>query len=174
MSEKIYNKVVKDKQDNEKYILLVRRSMIAYIFSTFSDLFLLVVGGSFVYLWWSWIIYGDVKVHIVELAILIFYWLVVLFFWWYFWYFTYLLITTHRVEKHQPTYLFWHKKEVLWYNEINKISFEQPTFWSKIFDYWNVEIISGEWKNNIIFNDAPHPEQLVVKLKALKRESLWN
>jgi len=25
-----------------------------------------------------------------------------------------------------------------------------------------------------MFNDAPHPEQLVIKLKALKKESLGN
>lgn len=172
MSKKIYNKIVLDKQENEEYVSLIRRSMIAYFLSTFSDLFLFVVWGGFVYLGWCWIIYGDIKVHIIELEILVIYWLIVLFFWFYFWYNAYLLITTHRVEKYMPTYLLGHKKEVLWYNEINKISFEFPTFLAKLFDYGTVEIMSGEWKNNIIFSDAPHPERLVVKLKALKKESL--
>jgi len=172
MSKRIYNKVVLDKQENEKYISLIRRSLIAYFFSTFSDLFFFAIGGSLIYLSWCWLIYGDLKVHVIELVILICYLLIVLFFWFYFWYNTYLLVTTHRVEKHQPTYFLGHKKEVLWYNEINKISFEFSTFLSKLFDYGTIEIISWEGKNNIIFSDAPHPEKLVIKLKALKKESL--
>jgi hypothetical protein len=43
IEKKIYKKYLKDKQDDEKYIKLIRRSIIAYFLSTFSDLFMLLV-----------------------------------------------------------------------------------------------------------------------------------
>lgn len=173
IEKKIYKKYLKDKQDDEKYIKLIRRSIIAYFLSTFSDLFMLLVWWSLIYLGWIWLIYWNFKIHIVEFIILIFYYLIILFFWFYFWYNTFLLITTHRIEKHSPTYLFWHHKEILWYREINKISFYFPTFIAKLLDYWTLEIIAWEIeKQNIIFPQAPNPEKLVLELRKFKKASL--
>jgi len=87
---------------------------------------------------------------------------------------TYLLVTTHRIEKHKLTYLFWEYKEILWYNEINKISFSYPTILAKLLDYWSLEIMAWETeKNNIIFEQAPTPEKLAKELKQLKRKHLY-
>jgi len=42
MSEKIFRKKVLDKEKNEKFVKIIRKSKIAYLLNTFSNLFLLL------------------------------------------------------------------------------------------------------------------------------------
>jgi len=167
-----FYKKIQDKQSGEKFKKVIRKSIIAYILNTFSDTFLILLWGWFIYLGRNWIIYGDLKFHLTEFIVLSIYWLVVLWIWVYFWYYTYLLVTTHRIEKHRPTYLFWDYKEILWYHEINKISYSYPSLIAKLLKYWTIEIMAWESdKNNIIFEQAPKPEKIVEELRMLKKLS---
>ena len=166
-----YHKKLTNIQENESIKQIIRKSLLAYFLNTFSDLFLILLGWWLVYLSWIWLYYGDLKIHPVELIILIIFWAIVLWIWLYFRYNTYLLITTHRIEKHKPTYLFWEHKEILWYHEINKISYSYPSLIAKFLDYGTLEIIAGESeKNNILFEQAPHPEKLTQQLRLLKKQ----
>jgi len=154
---------------------IVRKSLIAYFLTTVGNLTLILLWWTAIYLSWCWIIYWDLKIHLVEFIILILYWIIILWIWLYFWYNTYLLITTHRIEKKQPTYFFWKKEEILWYEEISKISYSYPNIISQLLNYWNIEIIAWEaQKNNIIFTDAPYPERIVLILRKLKKDSKIN
>lgn len=154
----------------EKFKKIIRRSFVAYLLSTFSDTILILLWWELIYLWWCWIIYWDLKIHFLELIILIIYWLTILWIWLYFRYYTYLLVTTHRIEKHKPTYLLWDFKEILWYHEINKISYSYPSLIAKILKYWTIEIMTWESKSNILFEQTPKPEDIVNDLRILKKE----
>jgi len=162
---------LKNSRKGEVIKQIIRKSLIAYFLATTSNLILVLLWWTAIYLSWCWIIYWNFKIYVVEFIILIFYWIAVLWIWLYFWYHTYLLITNHRIEKKQPTYFFWKKKEILWYNEISKISYSYPNIISHLLNYWNIEIIAWDThKNNIIFTDAPHPEKIVITLRKLKKE----
>jgi len=149
----------------------IRQSIIAYILHSFLNVLLFIIGWTVTYLWWVWIYYGDLKFHVVEWIILLIYMIIVLFFRWYFRYFTYLLITSHRIEKNSPTIFLGTQKEILWYHEIIKIWFFYPTFIAKLLNYGTIEITSGdEEKNNIRFKNAPEPQKIVKKLKEIKTD----
>ena len=155
-------------EKNEKLILTIRKSIIAYLLNTFSDLFLILLWWWFIYLLWTWIIYWDLKIHLWEFIWLIIFWIFVLSIWFYFWYNTYLFITTHKIEKHHPTYFLWDSKEILWYKEIIKISFSFPNIIAKLLNYWTIEIIAWDSeKNNIIFQQAAKPKEITEHLKEL-------
>ncbi len=155
----------------EVHQAIIRQSIIAYLIHTFTNVALFLTGGTLTYLGWVWIFYGDLKFHLIEGIILGIYIFVVLFFRWYFWYFTYLLITSHRIEKNSPTIYLGAKKEILWYHEIIKIWFFYPSFVAKLLHYGTIEITSGdEEKNNIRFKNAPEPDKIVHKLRKIKTE----
>ena len=160
-----------DLQKNETYKKIIRKSPIAYILHTIGQVLLWGLGGTLTYLGRVWIFYGDLEFHLVEAVILWFYLATVLFFWWYFWYFTYLLITSHRIEKHSPTMFLWEKKEILWFHEIIKIWFFYPSIIARLLHYGTIEIRSGdEEKNSIRFENAPEPEKVVKYLKDIKTD----
>jgi len=160
-----------DLQVDETYKTIIRQSPIAYILATFGQVALWALGGTLTYLGRVWIFYWDLEFHLVEAMILFAYLLIVAFFWWYFWYFTYLLITSHRIEKHSPTMFLGEKKEILWFHEILKIWFFYPSIVARLLRYWTIEITSwDEEKNNIRFENAPEPEKVVHYLKEIKTD----
>ncbi len=162
---------IQERKEGEEYIKLIRRSKLGYIFNTFSFVFLIFLWGTILYFGWVWIIYWDLKFHLIEFIFLIAYFLIILFLWFYFRYATYLLITSHRIEKHWVNYYLWDEKEVLWYHEITKVSYAYPSFLAKIFGYWRVEIMAGDTeKSNIIFDLAPNPDRLASELRQIKVE----
>ena len=153
----------------EEYMMIVRRSKIWYIFNTFWNFLIFFLAGILLYFFGVWILYWDFKIHFVEFIVLLFYLIFICFLWFYFWYATYLLITSHRIEKHWVTYLLGDKKEILWYHEITKISYSYPSIIAKIFKYGTLEIMAGDTdKSNILFNLAPKPDVLSSKLKQIK------
>ncbi len=156
-------------QETKKAI--IRQSILAYIIHSISNVLLFLGWGTLTYLGWVRIFYGDLQFHVIEGIILGIYIFGVMFFWWYFRYFTYLLITSHRIEKNSPTIYLWAKKEILWYHEIIKIWFFYPSFIAKLLHYWTIEITSwDEEKNNIRFKNAPEPDKIVKKLRKIKTD----
>jgi len=152
-------------------MMLIRRSKIGYVLNTFWNFLIFLLAGVIVYLGWIWIFYWDLKMHLIEIIVLGIYIFLVIFLWFYFWYATYLLITSHRIEKHWVTYFLWDKKEILWYHEITKISYSYPSIIAKLFKYWILEIMAGDTeKSNILFELVPNPDKFSATLRQIKMD----
>ncbi len=167
MSQNIFNKVITDKQKWEHYVKLIRKSIIGYIINSLGSVWLLIIWGVLVYFLGVYIFFWDFAFHLSIFIPLVLYLVVILFYWWYFWYYTYLLITTHRIEKHRPTYLLWDFKEVLYYHEISKVAYFYPSIVSKLLWYGTLEMRAGWEKENIVFELVPKPEKVAEEIKQL-------